>query len=88
MASHVRAGNAREAQMTRTLTLPERRLIVRALLHLHTEYTRASLAREQTGDGRSARMRAVRNAIAAQELALLVESAGAIELSRVPQEFV
>ena len=75
--------------MTRTLTLPERRLITRALLHLHTEYTRASLAREQTGDGRSARMRMIRQAADAQELAMLINSATALELTiepRVPKE--
>lgn len=70
----------------RALTLPERRLITRALLHLHTEYTRASMMREQTGDGRSARMRLLRHAAAAQELAMLVSSATAIELTLMPRE--
>lgn len=74
--------------MNRTLTPDERRLIARALLHLHTEYTRASLAREQTGDGRSARMRLIRRATAAQELAILVNKATALQLilePRMPQ---
>lgn len=71
--------------MTRTLTLPERRLITRALLHLHTEYTRASLAREQTGDGRSARMRMIRQAAAAQELAMLINSAASIDVELTPR---
>ena len=43
-------------------------------------------AREQTGDGRSARMRMIRNATQAQELALLINSATGIEVSFVPRE--
>lgn len=70
----------------RALTLPEHRLITRALLHLADEYARASRTREQTGDGRSARMRMLRNEQNAHELARLIHSAEAIELTLMPRE--
>lgn len=66
--------------MTRPLTLPERRLVARALLHLATEYMAASVQREQMGDGRSARMRMIRHAADAQELALLINGANTVEI--------
>lgn len=67
--------------MNRPLTRDERRLIGRALIHLSTEYTAAAMSKEQTGDGRSARMRMIKQAADAQELAWLINDAVAVEVT-------
>ena len=66
--------------MIRTLTKSERSLIARALHHIATEYATASLEREQTGDGRSIRMRLARHASNANELAWVIRRARSITL--------
>lgn len=67
--------------MIRPLTHGERRLIARALIHLSTQYTAAAMEKEQTGDGRSARMRLIRLAADTQELSWLINDALSVEVT-------